>query len=326
MKKKILVIGGAGYVGSALVPYLISKNCEVFVFDLFLYGKVFKEQKNLHLIKGDIRDIKFLNEIISKVDIIIHLACISNDPSFELNPDLGKSINFDCFEPLVEISKKNKINRFIYASSSSVYGVKLEPNITEEIELNPLTDYSFYKAECERVLLNYMDNNFIGTIVRPATVCGYAPRQRLDVVVNLLTNLAYNKREMTVFGGNQLRPNIHILDMIKVYYEIIKSPEQIISKQIFNAGIENKTVDEIANSVKKYVGNDVKINKKPTDDNRSYHIDSSKIKQILNFVFEYSVDDAIKHLLHAFDKDLLLNSLTDEKYFNIKKMQKVNLK
>ena len=326
MKKKILIIGGAGYVGSALVPYLITKNYEVFVFDLFLYGKIFKEQKDLHLIQGDIRDIKLLSEIVEKVEIIIHLACISNDPSFELNPDLGKSINFDCFEPLIEISKKNKIRRFIYASSSSVYGVKSEPNVTEEVELNPLTDYSFYKAECEKILSSYMDDNFIVTIVRPATVCGYAPRQRLDVVVNLLTNLAYNKREMTVFGGNQLRPNIHILDMIKVYYEIIKSPKQLISKQIFNAGIENKTVDEIANSVKKYVGDDVKINKKPTDDNRSYHIDSSKIKKILNFTFDYSIDDAIIHLLHAFDKDLLLNSLTDENYFNIKKMQKVNLK
>ncbi len=326
MKKKILIIGGAGYVGSSLVPFLLEKNYKIYVFDLFIYGNIFKEHKNLRIIKGDIRDIKFLNEIVEKIDILIHLACISNDPSFELNPNLGKSINFDCFEPLVEISKKNKIKRFVYASSSSVYGVKSEPNVNELVDLNPLTDYSYYKAECEKVLINYQDNDFIGTIVRPATVCGYAPRQRLDVVVNLLTNLAYNKREMTVFGGDQLRPNIHILDMVRVYYEIIKSPEKTISKQIFNAGIENKTVNEIANSVKKIVGDDVKIHKKPTDDNRSYHIDSSKIKKILNFEFKYSVEDAIIHLLDAYQKNLLTNSLTNENYFNIKKMQNINLK
>jgi len=326
MKTKILIIGGGGYVGSSLVPFLIKKNYEVYVFDLFLYGNIFNENKNLKIIKGDVRDLKLLNEVIPKIDILIHLACISNDPSFELNPNLGKSINFDCFEPLVEISKKNKIKRFIYASSSSVYGVNSEPNINELVELKPLTDYSYYKAECEKILTDYQDNEFIGTIIRPATVCGYAPRQRLDVVVNLLTNLAYNKREMTVFGGDQLRPNIHVLDMVRVYYEIIKSPENIISKQIFNAGIDNKTVNEIANSVKNLVGKDVKIYKKPTDDNRSYHIDSSKIKKILNFEFKYSVEDAIMHLLQAFNKNLLINPLMNENYFNIKKMQNINLK
>ena len=142
--------------------------------------------------------------------MVIHLACISNDPSFELNPKLGKSINFDAFEPLVKISKQNGVNRFIYASSSSVYGIKKEKDVTEDMKLEPLTDYSKFKGDCEKILNSYKSENFITTTIRPSTVCGYAKRQRLDLVVNILTNYAYNKREIQIFGGDQLRPNIHI--------------------------------------------------------------------------------------------------------------------
>ena len=153
---KIFITGGAGYVGSALVPYLLSKNHEVTVYDLLIYGRdVLEENKNLKIIKGDIRDQDFLEKSLKFHDIVIHLACISNDPSFELNPSLGKSINLDSFEPLVKISKKNKIKRFIYASSSSVYGIKNEKDITEEMSLEPLTDYSKFKAECEKILSKY---------------------------------------------------------------------------------------------------------------------------------------------------------------------------
>ena len=200
--KKVYVTGGAGYVGAALVPSLLKEGYKVTVLDLMIYGeKVLKKHPNLKIIKGDIRNKKLLNKTIKDNDAVIHLACISNDPSFELNPKLGKSINLDAFKILVEVSKKNNIKRFIYASSSSVYGLKKYKNVHEKMSLKPLTDYSKYKAVCEKILLRFQSKNFTTVTLRPATVCGFSRRQRLDVVVNLLTNLAYNKRKISVFGG-----------------------------------------------------------------------------------------------------------------------------
>ena len=201
---KILITGGSGYVGSYLVPHLINLGHKISVLDLMIYGENnLKKDENLNIIKGDIRDQELLKKVIPGNDTVIHLACISNDPSFELNPKLGKSINLDPFEPLVEISKKNLVKRFIYASSSSVYGIKKENDVVEEMKLEPLTDYSKFKAECEKILFKHKSNNFETVVMRPATVCGYAPRQRLDVVVNILTNLAYHNRKMIIFGGEQ---------------------------------------------------------------------------------------------------------------------------
>ena len=224
LNKNLFILGGAGYVGAELVKYLLSKGYRVTVFDLFIYGtEVLPTHPNLITIKGDMRDLKYLNESLIGCTDVIHLACISNDPSFELNSNLGKSINYDCFEPFVEMSIKNKIETFIYASSSSVYGIKEEKNVTEDMLLEPLTDYSFYKAECEKILLNYSSSKFITTVLRPATVCGYSSRQRLDVIVNILTNNAYNNNKIKIFGGEQLRPNIHIKDMVRCYYSILNT-------------------------------------------------------------------------------------------------------
>ncbi len=324
---RILIIGGGGYVGSQLVPDLLKLDYKVDVYDLFIYGKnVFKKNDSLRLIKGDIRDIEGLNVIIKNYDTIVHLACISNDPSFELNPKLGKSINLDCFRPLVELSKKRNVKRFIYASSSSVYGIKKEKNVSEELSLEPLTDYSKFKVECEKILLEYKDDNFETVIIRPATVCGYAKRQRLDVVVNILTNLAFNKRKIKILGGDQLRPNIHIKDMSRIYIKVIEADKDLVNGQIFNAGYDNMTVNEIAATVKKVVGQDVTVEKETTNDNRSYHISSDKIKNILNFQPKFSIEDAVKDLKEAFENNMLPDSLNDSIYFNIKKMQEINLK
>ena len=324
---KILITGGAGYVGSVLTPYLLTRGHKVSVIDLMIYGKeVLKKDKNLKIIKGDIRNKNLLEKILPEHDVVIHLACISNDPSFELNPFLGKSINLDAFTPLVEIAKKNGVKRFIYASSSSVYGVKKEKDVDETISLEPLTDYSKFKIDCEIILKKYISENFTPIIIRPATVCGYAPRQRLDVVVNILTNLAYHKRAITIFGGKQLRPNIHIKDMARAYEILVNAPKSKVSGEIFNVGYENCSVFELANMVKKTIGDDVSLKSSPTDDNRSYHISSKKIKKILGFDAVNTISDAINDLKLAFKKGLLPNSLTDKKFFNIKMMQSLNLK
>ena len=324
--KKILITGGAGYVGAVLTPYLLNKGHKITVIDLMLFGEeALGKNPNLRIIKGDIRDTNLLKKELPNHDVVIHLACISNDPSFELDPKLGKSINLEAFKPLVEISKQNLIKRFIYASSSSVYGLKKEKEIHENISLEPLTDYSKYKAECEMILKKYESENFTPIIIRPATVCGYSPRQRLDVVVNILTNLAYHKRKISVFGGKQFRPNIHIKDMAKVYDVLINAQKSKVSGETFNVGYENKTVLDLANTVKSVLGDDIQLVETPTDDNRSYHISSKKIKKILDFDSEFTIKNAVTDLRIAFEKDLLPNSLTDEKYFNIRRMQSIKL-
>lgn len=326
MIKKIFITGGAGYVGTLLTDYLLKKGYEVTVYDLFIYGNnIDKKFKKLNIVKGDIRDIKKIEKNLNYHDCVIHLACISNDPSFELDPNLGKDINFNSFEPLVKISREKGIKRFIYASSSSVYGVKNEKNVNEKMHLEPLTDYSKYKALCEEVLLKYRDKDFITTIVRPATVCGYSPRQRLDLVVNILTNHAYHNKKILVYGGSQLRPNIHIKDMVRVYHLLLDADANLINGEIFNAGLDNMSVLNIAEEVKFEIDKNIKIEKVPTDDNRSYHISSEKIFKKLGFKNQFSIRDAIQDLKKAFDKKLLINTLDNEEYFNIKKMKSINL-
>ena len=327
MFKNIFITGGAGYVGSALVPRLLTEGYKVTVLDLMIYGQnVIKPHKNLKIIKGDIRDKNLIKKNVVNTDAVIHLACISNDPSFELNKKLGQDINFKAFEPLVKISKESGIKRFIFASSSSVYGIKKEKNVNEEMKLEPLTDYSKFKAECEKVLKKYQSSDFTTVTIRPATVCGFAPRQRLDLVVNILTNLAYHKRSITVFGGNQLRPNIHIDDMVEAYLLLLKTPNNKIAGKTFNAGYENFSVEKLSLDVKSVIGDDVKLVFSKTDDNRSYHISSEKIRNELGFVPKKNIRDAAQDLKNAFEKKVLENTLENEIYFNIKRMKTLNLK
>ncbi len=324
--KKIFITGGAGYVGTELTELLLNKGYIVTVYDLLIYGDNLKKHKNLKVIKGDIRDQNKIENSISDHDTIIHLACISNDPSFELNPTLGKEINLDCFEPLVRLSKKKGIKKFIYASSSSVYGIKKNDHVTEDMKLEPLTDYSKFKVDCENILLKYMDKNFFVNILRPATVCGYSKRQRFDLVVNILTNLAYHKREITVYGGNQLRPNITIQDMIRAYNILLDDLDQEYNGKIYNVGFENKTVNKLALDVKYIIGDDVKIKKVSSNDNRSYHISSEKFYRDFNFKPVNTIQSSILELKKAFEKNIFENSLGNSEYFNIKKMQNIKLK
>jgi nucleoside-diphosphate-sugar epimerase len=324
--KKIFITGGAGYVGAMLVPRLLQEGHRVTVLDLMIYGEdVLPKNPALTLIKGDIRNLELLKSSIPGHDVVIHLACISNDPSFELNPELGKSINLDPFRPMVEISKNAGVKRFFYASSSSVYGIKHEQNVHEGMSLEPLTDYSVFKMNCEEILSEYQSDDFTTTTIRPATVCGYSPRQRLDVVVNILTNLAYHKREISVFGGAQLRPNIHIADMVEIYVVLLNAPKEKIAGEIFNGGYENYSVLQLAETVRDVIGEDVVLKTTPTDDNRSYHVSSKKIADVLGFKASHTIRDAVSDIKNAFEKGLLPNSLEDEYYFNIKRMQSINL-
>jgi len=326
-KQSVFITGGAGYVGAVLVPRLLQEGHRVTVLDLMIYGEdVLPKNPALTVIKGDIRNQALLKSSIQGHDVVIHLACISNDPSFELNPELGRSINLDPFRPMVEISKNAGVKRFFYASSSSVYGIKDEPNVNEDMSLEPLTDYSVFKMNCEEILSEYQSDGFTTTTIRPATVCGYSPRQRLDVVVNILTNLAYHKREISVFGGAQLRPNIHIADMVEIYVVLLNAPKEKIAGEIFNGGYENYSVLQLAETVRDVIGEDVVLKTTPTDDNRSYHVSSKKIADILGFKASHSIIDAVSDIKNAFEKALLPNSLEDEKYFNIKRMQSINLK
>ena len=324
--KHIFITGGAGYVGSVLVPKLLKKGYQVTVLDLMIYGSdVLPSHPKLNAVKGDIRDQELLKKLLPGVDAVIHLACISNDPSFELNPTLGKSINLDAFEPLVKISRDSGVKRFIYASSSSVYGIKEEPNVHEDVSLDPLTDYSKFKAMCEVILDKFRKPGFTTCTIRPATVCGYGKRLRLDLSVNILTNLAINKGEITVFGGTQKRPNIHIQDMTDLYCLLLELPSEKIDGKIWNAGYENFTIAQIAQMVKNVVGDQVNIVTTPSNDLRSYHISSEKIRNDIGFEPQHSIEDAVRDLKDAFESGLVPDSLSGDKYFNVKLMQHIDL-
>jgi nucleoside-diphosphate-sugar epimerase len=329
--QSVLVTGGGGYVGAVLTPKLLSAGYRVKVLDLFLYGEhvldEVRDDSNLVVYRGDIRNQELLREALRDCDHVIHLACISNDPSFELDLELGRSINYEAFRPLLEISRDSQVRRFIYASSSSVYGLKEEERVTEDLPLEPLTDYSKYKAECESILAEYEADDFTTVTVRPATVCGYSPRLRLDLTVNILTHHAVVKGEIRVFGGSQYRPNLHIQDMTDLYVKLLKAPAARIAGKVWNVGFENQTVSAIADEVRRVVGDErVRIVTEPTDDLRSYRIDSRKVEREFGFVPRRSVGDAIDELVAAFRDGKVPNSMADDRYYNIRRMQAVSLR
>jgi nucleoside-diphosphate-sugar epimerase len=327
----VLVTGGAGYVGAALVPRLLARGYRVKVLDLYLYGSealdAVRGHAKLEQVKGDLRDRALLGRTIPGCDAVIHLACISNDPSFELDPGLGKSINYDAFGGLLQSSVDAGVKRFIYASSSSIYGVKQSPDVREDADPSPLTDYSRFKLECERVLLAHPGlRDMTAVILRPATLCGYAPRLRLDLTVNILTIHALVNQRIRIFGGKQLRPNLNIKDMIRAYELFLVAPAEKIHREAFNLGFENKSVEDIAALVRDTLRQpDIELEYTPSIDNRSYHVNSEKVKKVLGFEARYGLEDAIQSIADAWAGKLIVNPMTNTLYSNIKRMRELNV-
>jgi nucleoside-diphosphate-sugar epimerase len=327
----ILVFGGGGYCGSVLIPELLDEGHCVTVFDTFWYGQdhLPTDNSNLKRVTADVRDLDAVRSACAGQDTVIHLACISNDSSFELDEKLSTTINLEAFEPVVIEAKKAGVKRFVFASSSSVYGVSDAPDVTEDHPLVPLTLYNKYKGMCEPLLLKHTDENFVGVVFRPATVCGYAPRQRLDVSVNILTNHALNRGKITVFGGSQLRPNLHVRDYTAVCRLLASAHDEKIANEVFNVGTQNMSIMDIARTVQNVVAeiyperDAIPIVVEPTDDIRSYHINSDKIRNVLGFKPQYSVEDAVRGLVEAFDKGLLPDSFDDDRYYNVRTMKAI---
>tara|TARA_B100001057_G_scaffold199396_1_gene200049 strand:- start:1329 stop:2321 length:993 start_codon:yes stop_codon:yes gene_type:complete len=328
--KKIFITGGAGYCGSLLVPTLLSKGHKITVYDKFFFGNFLPKHDNLNIIEGDIRDYKKIETICKNHEVFISLACISNDASFELDENLSTSINMNAFEPMVLAAKNAGVQRFIYASSSSVYGVSKEKNVTEDHPLVPLTLYNKYKGLCEPILERYCDDTFTGVTFRPATVCGYSPRLRLDLSVNILTNHAVKNNLIKVFGGDQLRPNLHIKDYCSAVEVLIEAPTEVINKNKYNVGYQNKSIYEIALIVKKVVEKEypekkIEIMRTESDDKRSYHINSEKIKKELNFRPKLTIENAVEDLCKAFKENLIDNSFENDLYHNVKRLKNLKI-
>ncbi len=329
--QSILITGGAGYAGSVLTPRLLDAGYQVTVYDKMYFGcDQLPDHPALTVIEGDIRDTDRLAQAFAGIDAVIHLACISNDPSFELDEALSQTINYDCFGPMVAAAKKAGVERFIYGSTSSVYGVSDADDVTEDHPLKPLTAYNRLKAKCEPVLFEYMDDDFTCVVIRPATLCGYSPRMRFDLTVNILTNHAVNAGCITVFGGEQQRPNLHIGDMCRLYHELLVLPAEKIQGETFNVGYRNLKISEIAEIVSQVViaefpeKEEIEIITTPTDDIRSYHVNSDKIARVLGFTPELSVEDAVRDLCTAFRQGKFPNSLDDVRFFNVRQMKTLN--
>jgi nucleoside-diphosphate-sugar epimerase len=301
----VLVTGGAGYLGSVLVPKLLARH-RVTVFDAMLFGESplagVRAHPDLTLVPGDLRDRAAVDRLLGdgRFDAIIHLAAISNDPSSELDPELTRSINLTATGELMATARARGVPRFINASSASVYGLKDDADVTEDLPLEPMTIYARCKAETEEILDGLVGPDFCGVSVRSATVCGVSPRLRLDLTINILTYHAIERRQIRVFGGAQMRPNIHIEDLTDFYCQLLEAPEERIRGRAFNVSTENRTVGELAEMVRAELDPSLPIVTVPTDDNRSYHLSARRAREELGFSPRRPLAQAVRDLADAF--------------------------
>ncbi len=309
---KILILGGCGFVGTKLVKNIINlkKDYKIKVIDTQWFGNNLKKNKNLNIIKKDIRELNLKD--FKNIDVVIHLANIANDPSVELLESLSWDVNVLSTNKIMDLCVKSKVKKFIYASSGSVYGIKKEKKVTEDLDLVPISTYNKTKMIAERIIFSYK-NKIKTYCIRPATVCGFSDRLRLDLSVNMLTLQALKTKKIKVFGGSQIRPNIHIDDLTRLYILFI---EKNINPGVYNAGFENLSILKIAKIIQKYIPSKLIITK--SNDNRSYRLDSSKILKI-GFKPKYTINDAIEELIYLYNNNKIK---VIDKNFNIKWMDK----
>ncbi len=334
MIKKVLVTGGFGYAGSRLTPLLAQSGFTVRVLDLNLYGDYGRDalveaglKEKVEYINGDIRDPEAVKKATSGMDAVIHLAAISNDPTGDIDEALTRQSNFDAVGMLLATAKTAGVKRFINASSSSVFGIKKESNVSEKLEPEPLTYYSRYKMLSEWLVVAANAPDFVTVNVRPATICGYSPRQRFDLTVNKLTADAVMKRVITVHGGQQRRPNVGMTDVVNLYKLLLNVDSNLIAGRTFNFGFENLKVIEIAELIRDELADlDVRIEVTPTLDNRDYHISSAKIIDVLKYKPVSSIRDEVRELRKRLEAKYY-GDIDAERYYNMKmmKMQRSNL-
>jgi nucleoside-diphosphate-sugar epimerase len=304
-KLRILTTGGAGYIGAVLTPKLLAAGHRVTVLDALVFGDAplasVKGKDDFRLVCGDLRDRELVSRVLQegRFDAVIHLAAISNDPSSELDPELTREVNLDAVEFLMREAKRSGVSRLLYASSASVYGIKEEEEVTEDLDLEPITIYARYKAEGEKILNGLVDEEFSGVSVRAATVCGYSPRMRFDLTINILTEHAVTKGRIRVFGGRQQRPNIHIRDLTDFYQRLLDAPADLIRGEAFNVSYSNASVGELAEMIRSEVDPELPIEVVPTDDQRSYRLSTGKLRGVLGFVPPTSLKDAVGEVAAA---------------------------
>lgn len=321
--KRVLVTGGCGFIGSMLVPALLSRNYAVNVLDPAIYGNGLKQLQSspggpYRLLKGDTTDRAEVRKALRDCDTVIHLASISNDRCFDIDKDWCRKMDVKSFRPLIREAKRAGVTRFIYASSSSVYGSKGDAEVTEDSALEPITDYSRSKVECEEILASEREKGFVTTVLRPATVCGWSTRVRLDVVVNALTASALFKGRITVDGGEQYRANLHIDDMVELYADLVEAPDDRIDGKTWNVGRVNFKVSDIANIVQSLIPAELVV--APVKDLRSYRVSSRLIGQDLGFMPRRGISDAVRDLTAKFQAGMVPGPI--ERYINVELLQR----
>ena len=320
--KNILITGGGGYIGTNLTKALLSEGYNVTVLDTFWFGNYLEKHKKLKILKKDIRDVT--KKDLYKIDCIMHLASIANDPAAELDARLTWDVNVLATYKLINLAADQKIKKFIFASSGSVYGIKKEKKVSEDLSLEPVSEYNKSKMIGERVLLSYKKNIDI-TILRPATVCGYSPAMRLDVAINALTFGALNKNLITIFGGKQIRPNLTMHDMVNAYKFSLKRnflKDRPIDKIIYNLGFENLSIINMAERIQKTLKLKSKILIKPSNDPRSYRQNSDRIIKE-GFLSEKKIEDAILEIQKNFNNKKITEK---ESFYRINTLKIINAK
>lgn len=328
-KKRILVTGGAGYIGSVLISKLLKKGYNICIIDSLYFSdsgiQKFMNQENFQLINGDIRNRELIKKHMDGVDAVIHLAAIANDPSGELIPKLTRSINLDSYYILLDEAKKAGVKRFINTSSFSVYGIQEGKNITEDVKPEPLKEYSMCKADSEIIVKDYNSKDFTTSSMRLATICGWSPRMRFDLIVNDLSYQAIQNKKLNVWGGEQKRPQIDIQDICDYFVEFLSLPKSLIGGEIFNAGSENISIRQIAETINTILFGNLKIEYTRTrDDERSYHVSSEKISNILGLTPKRTINDSIIDIYSAYKQKLWIDG-TDPIYHNVKRMQNIDV-